>query len=57
VPVIGARTPAQLDAIFAAVQRPLTAAEVAALEALVPRDAIAGDRYPAVHMTHLDSEH
>jgi len=56
VPVIGARTPAQLDAIFAAVSRPLTAAEVSALEALVPRDAIAGDRYPAAHMSHLDSE-
>jgi aryl-alcohol dehydrogenase-like predicted oxidoreductase len=56
VPVIGARTPAQLDAIFAAAQRPLTAAEVAALEALVPRDAIAGERYPAAHMAHLDSE-
>ena len=46
----------QIDAIFAAVSRPLTAAEVSALEALVPRDAIAGDRYPAAHMAHLDSE-
>ena len=57
VPVIGARTPAQLDALFAAAQRPLTAAEVAALEALVPRDAIAGERYPAAHLAYLDSEH
>jgi aryl-alcohol dehydrogenase-like predicted oxidoreductase len=57
VPVIGARTPAQLDAMFAAAERPLTAAEVAELEALVPRDAIAGDRYPTVHMAQLDSEH
>jgi aryl-alcohol dehydrogenase-like predicted oxidoreductase len=56
VPVIGARTPAQLDAIFAAASRPLTEAEVAAIEALVPRDAIAGDRYPAAHMAQLDSE-
>jgi aryl-alcohol dehydrogenase-like predicted oxidoreductase len=56
VPVIGARKPAQLDALFAAVARPLTAAEVAALEALVPRDAIAGDRYPTAHMAQLDSE-
>ena len=56
VPVIGARTPAQLDAIFTAASRPLTAAEVAALEALVPRDAVAGDRYPTVHMGQLDSE-
>ena len=50
------RTPAQLDAIFAAASRPLTTAEVAALEALVPRDAIAGDRYAPAPMTHLDSE-
>jgi aryl-alcohol dehydrogenase-like predicted oxidoreductase len=57
VPVIGARTPAQLDAMFAAAERPLTAAEVAELEALVPRHAIAGDRYPTVHMAQLDSEH
>jgi aryl-alcohol dehydrogenase-like predicted oxidoreductase len=56
VPVIGARTPAQLDAMFAAALRPLTAAEVAALEALVPRDAIVGDRYAAAQMAHLDSE-
>ena len=56
VPVMGARKPAQLDDMFAAAARPLTTAEVAALEAIVPRDAIAGDRYPAAHMGHLDSE-
>lgn len=56
VPVIGARTPQQLDDMFAAVARPLARAEIAQLEALIPRDAIAGTRYGAEQMVHLDSE-
>ncbi|MEQ1507422.1 MAG: aldo/keto reductase [Myxococcota bacterium] len=56
VPLLGARTVDQLDDSLAAVDRPLTAADVAALEALVPADAIAGTRYAAPQMAHLDSE-
>lgn len=33
-----------------------TPAEVAALEAAVPAEAVAGARYPAPMMAHLDSE-
>ncbi|HEY2734471.1 MAG TPA: aldo/keto reductase [Polyangiales bacterium] len=56
VPVIGARTIKQLDDLFSAVAHPLSSAEVEQLEALVPRDAIAGSRYAAAQMAHLDSE-
>ncbi|MDT7742893.1 MAG: hypothetical protein QOE59_1971, partial [Actinomycetota bacterium] len=34
----------------------LSADEVAQLETLIPRDAVAGDRYPAAAMADLDSE-
>ena len=56
VPVLGARTRSQLDDMLGALDRPLSAADVAATEAILPSDAIAGTRYPAAHMTQLDSE-
>ncbi len=56
VPVVGARTRKQLQDVLGALDRPLSPADVAALEALVPRDAIAGTRYAAEQMKHLDSE-
>ncbi len=56
VPTIGVRTPAQLDGVLGALDKPLSAAEMAELEGLVPPDAIAGERYPAPMMAHLDSE-
>jgi aryl-alcohol dehydrogenase-like predicted oxidoreductase len=56
VPVIGARTPEQLDDALAALARPLAPADLAQLEALVPADAVAGTRYDASQMAHLDSE-
>jgi aryl-alcohol dehydrogenase-like predicted oxidoreductase len=56
VPTIGIKTIAQLDDALAAVERPLTAQECDALEALVPASAIAGTRYGAEQMKHLDSE-
>ena len=56
VPTIGARTRAQIEGVLAALDKPLSAAEVAALEKLVPQDAVAGTRYPAAMMAHLDSE-
>ncbi|CAN5629608.1 aldo/keto reductase [soil metagenome] len=57
VPTIGARTPAQIEGALAALDKPLSALEVTELENLVPRDAIAGTRYPTPMMAHLDSEH
>ena len=56
VPTIGVRTPAQLDGVIGALDKPLSPGEMAELEALVPHDAIAGERYPAPMMAHLDSE-
>lgn len=54
VPTLGMRTLRQLDETLAA--QPLTAEQVAEVEAIAPRDAIAGSRYPAAHMSALDSE-
>jgi aryl-alcohol dehydrogenase-like predicted oxidoreductase len=56
VPIVGARTRAQLEDALGALEKPLSAKDVAALEALVPADAIAGTRYAAEQMKHLDSE-
>jgi aryl-alcohol dehydrogenase-like predicted oxidoreductase len=56
IPTIGARTRAQLTDALAGLDVTLTAADVAALEAAVPASAIAGTRYPAPAMAHLDSE-
>lgn len=54
VPVVGAKTVAQLtDALGA---KELSAADVEALERVVPRDGIAGERYAPMHMQNLDSE-
>ena len=56
VPVIGARTPAQLDGVLRAAALSLDAGQLAAIEAAVPPDAVAGDRYGAPQMAGLDSE-
>lgn len=53
VPVVGAKTGAQLDDALGALHRPLAKEDVAALEGLV---TISGDRYGAEQMHHLDSE-
>ncbi|RKH58050.1 aldo/keto reductase [Corallococcus llansteffanensis] len=53
VPVVGSRTGAQLEDALGAISRPLSNDDVAALESLV---TIAGDRYGAEQMHHLDSE-
>jgi len=56
VPLVGARRRDRLAEALGALDRPLSPDEVAALERAVPRDAAAGDRYPAVQMAMLDSE-
>jgi aryl-alcohol dehydrogenase-like predicted oxidoreductase len=56
VPLVGARTRAQLDDVLGALDRPLSPSEVAEVEAALPPDAIAGSRYQAAQMAHLDSE-
>lgn len=56
VPLIGARKRTQLAESIAAASLQLSAADVAQLEALVPPDAVAGDRYDKHQMAMLDSE-
>jgi hypothetical protein len=55
VPIIGARTPSQLD-VLDVVARPLTPEQLAELETVVPKGAFKGNRYPDAQMAHLDSE-
>jgi aryl-alcohol dehydrogenase-like predicted oxidoreductase len=55
-PVVGMKTLAQLDDAFAALERPLSAADVSALDALVPPGAFSGERYAEEQLRHLDSE-
>jgi aryl-alcohol dehydrogenase-like predicted oxidoreductase len=56
VPLIGARRREQLADALAAVQLQLDDAELARIEAAVPADAVAGERYAPAQMAHLDSE-
>ncbi len=56
VPLIGAKTRTQLADALGALDRPLGPADLAALEGLVPPDAVAGTRYGAEQMANLDSE-
>ena len=56
VPVIGARTRKQLSDALGALDVQLRPDELAAIEAAVPAEAVAGTRYDAHQMTVLDSE-
>jgi aryl-alcohol dehydrogenase-like predicted oxidoreductase len=57
VPVIGARRSGQLTEALASVELRLSAEDLAQIEAAMPPDQIAGERYDATQMAHLDSEH
>ena len=57
VPLIGAKRPEQLASAVAALDVRLSAADLARIEAALPAQAVAGERYGAALMTHLDSEH
>jgi len=56
VPVIGARTRAQLKDSLAALDVSLTAQEISEIEAAVPAESVSGTRYGAMQMENLDSE-
>jgi aryl-alcohol dehydrogenase-like predicted oxidoreductase len=56
IPVIGARTRTQLAESLGALQVKLTADEIAAVEAAIPPEAVAGTRYGEDQMRVLDSE-
>jgi aryl-alcohol dehydrogenase-like predicted oxidoreductase len=57
VPLIGARTRAQLRESLGALDVHLSPDDVARIEAAIPPDAVAGTRYDARQMQILDSEH
>jgi aryl-alcohol dehydrogenase-like predicted oxidoreductase len=56
VALIGMRRPARLAEALAAAALSLDAATLAEIEQAIPPDAVAGTRYDAAQMAHLDSE-
>ena len=56
VPVIGARTPAQLAESLGALSISLSPGDLTRIEAAIPASSVAGDRYAAPQMQMLDSE-
>ena len=57
IPLIGTKRRDRLaEALHAITDLTLSADELAAIEAAVPADAVAGDRYDAAQLTMLDSE-
>jgi aryl-alcohol dehydrogenase-like predicted oxidoreductase len=56
VPLVGARSRVRLTESIGAMALNLSAADLAQIEQAIPVDAVAGDRYAAMLMAHLDSE-
>ncbi len=56
VPLVGARTREQLEDALGALELGLSPEQLAALQAAVPSEAVAGTRYGEVQMADLDSE-
>lgn len=56
VPILGAKTGAQVDDVLGALDKQLSVSDLGELERLIPPDAIVGSRYATEQMKHLDSE-
>ena len=56
IPLVGARTRAQLEESLGALRLQLDAADLARIEAAVPAAQVAGERYAPQAMATLDSE-
>lgn len=56
VPLVGARRRERLAEALGSQLVSLSKADLAAIEAAMPKDAAAGDRYPAAQLIHMDSE-
>ena len=56
VPLVGARTRDRLSEALGALELELTPQDLAEIEAAVPTEAVAGERYDAQQMAMLDSE-
>jgi aryl-alcohol dehydrogenase-like predicted oxidoreductase len=57
IPLIGAKRPEQLTGAAAALDVVFSPDDLSRIEAAMPAGAVAGERYGAALMTHLDSEH
>jgi aryl-alcohol dehydrogenase-like predicted oxidoreductase len=57
VPLVGARRRERLSEALGAAEIVLSAADLAKLAEAMPPEAVAGERYNAHQMAHLDSEH
>jgi aryl-alcohol dehydrogenase-like predicted oxidoreductase len=57
VPLIGTSNPKRLAEAVEATRVELTGDDLTAIEAAIPADAVAGDRYAPAQMAVLDSEH
>jgi len=56
VPLVGARRRDRLAEALGALDLALSKDDLAAIERAVPKDAVAGERYPTMAMNDLDSE-
>jgi aryl-alcohol dehydrogenase-like predicted oxidoreductase len=56
VPLVGARRRERLGEALGALDLRLSPADIDALREAVPVEAVAGERYPAAQLAHLDSE-
>jgi aryl-alcohol dehydrogenase-like predicted oxidoreductase len=56
VPLVGMRRRSRLPEALAAMETHLDADDLAAIDAAIPADAVAGSRYPEAQMAQLDSE-
>lgn len=56
MPLIGARSRTRLAEALGAADVALDDEQLARIEAAVPVEQVAGDRYPVAHMAALDSE-
>jgi aryl-alcohol dehydrogenase-like predicted oxidoreductase len=57
IPLVGAKRPDQIVSAIDALDLRLSPTDLACIEAAVPAAAVAGERYGAALMAHLDSEH
>lgn len=56
IPLVGARKVGRLAEALGSQDVQLSAADLAAIEAVVPKNAAAGGRYPEAMLAHMDSE-
>ena len=56
VPLVGARTRQRLAESLGAAEVSLSADDLAGIARAIPAGAASGERYPAAHLAHLDSE-